>query len=129
RRLAADEHAVHLYASRWDAAALPKTLQYHAVPATRSPRFLRPWFFASSCLKALRGSRHDVTIGFDKIWGLDVLYPQGGLYLATMDHNLLKYARPSVRGVVRTLKAFDLTHHSYAALERRQYLGTDHTLV
>src|SRR5688572_218893 len=107
RRLAADGHAVHLYATRWDAAALPADLRYRPVRVARCPRFLRPWFFGAACLKALRGARHDVTIGFDKVWGLDVLYPQGGLYRATAEHNLLKYERPLVRGLVRGLKALD----------------------
>jgi UDP-glucose:(heptosyl)LPS alpha-1,3-glucosyltransferase len=122
RRLSADGHAVHLYASRWDAAALPATLRYHHVRTARCPRFLRPWFFAAACLKTLEESRHDVTVGFDKIWGLDVLYPQGGLYAATAEHNLLKYPRPLVRGLVRGLKALDPAHLSFLALERRQYL-------
>src|SRR6267154_806194 len=29
RRLARDGHAVHLYACRWDPAALPSSMQYH----------------------------------------------------------------------------------------------------
>jgi UDP-glucose:(heptosyl)LPS alpha-1,3-glucosyltransferase len=87
----------------------------------RCPRFLRPWFFAAACHRALRGSGHQVTIGFDKIWGLDVLYPQGGLYAATAEHNLLKYRRPAVRRLVRMLKTVDPAHRSFLTLERRQY--------
>src|SRR5262249_15319920 len=123
RRLAADGHEVHLYARRWDTAALPVSLHYHPVPVPRCPRFLRPWFFAAACHRALRGAAHQVTVGFDKMWGLDVLYPQGGLYAATAEHNLLKYRWPWVRTLMRALKTIDPAHRSFLALERRQYRG------
>jgi UDP-glucose:(heptosyl)LPS alpha-1,3-glucosyltransferase len=129
RRLARDGHAVHLYATRWDEAALPAALRYHQVRVSSCPRFLRPWYFASACLRTLEGARHDVTIGFDKIWGMDVLYPQGGLYQATSDHNMLKYAAPWARQLVKGLKLFDPAHHSFAALERRQYLKSGQPIV
>jgi UDP-glucose:(heptosyl)LPS alpha-1,3-glucosyltransferase len=120
-RLAADGHEVHLYASRWDAASLPGSLHFHRVAVPRCPRFLRPWFFAAACHRALDEAAQQVTIGFDKIWGLDVLYPQGGLYAATAEHNLLKYRRPFVRNLVRALKTFDPAHRSFLLLESRQY--------
>src|SRR5262249_14741215 len=91
RRLAADGHEVHLYASRWDTAALPANLRYHRVQIARRPRFLRPWYFSAACHQHLAGADHEVTVGFDKISGLDVLYPQGGLHAACADYNLLKY--------------------------------------
>lgn len=121
RRLAADGHAVHLYARSWDAAALPEAMTYHKVQVPRFPRFLRPWFFSAACNKALKKADHQVTIGFDKIVGMDVLYPQGGLYAATADHNLLKHRGRFTRGLVRLLKAFDPAHRSFLALERRGY--------
>ena len=31
RRLLADRHQVHVYASRWDEQALPAGIQYHAI--------------------------------------------------------------------------------------------------
>src|SRR5579872_2135721 len=80
RRLVADGHEVHLYARRWDASALPDALHIHRVQVPRVPRFLRPWCFGAYCHRALATARHQVTVGFDKIAGLDVLYPQGGLY-------------------------------------------------
>ena len=129
RRLAADGHDVHLYACRWDAAALPERLQVHPVRYMPCPRFVRPWFFSRACAKALRGNDHQVTIGFDKIIGMDVLYPQGGLHVATARHNLLKYRNPMARGLLRFLKMFDAAHLSYCALEKRQYLGEKRPLV
>src|SRR4051812_30541962 len=81
RRLVADGHQVHLYAGRWDADALPAGLHYHTVRISPTPRFFRPWAFGAACLRALDRADHDVAIGFDKVWGVDVLYPQGGLYL------------------------------------------------
>jgi UDP-glucose:(heptosyl)LPS alpha-1,3-glucosyltransferase len=123
RRLALDGHDVHLYACRWDAAALPGSTHYHKVAVPRHPRFLRPWYFNAACRRLLAQAGHDVTIGFDKISGLDVLYPQGGLYAATAEHNLLKYRSRLARRVVRALKAVDPAHHSFLALERAQYRG------
>jgi UDP-glucose:(heptosyl)LPS alpha-1,3-glucosyltransferase len=121
RRLVADGHQVHLYACRWDPAALPANLHYHRVVVPRYPRFLRPWYFSAACQRSLALARHDVTVGFDKISGVDVLYPQGGLYAACADYNLLKYRHPLVRQIVRMLKVFDPAHHSFLALERAQY--------
>jgi UDP-glucose:(heptosyl)LPS alpha-1,3-glucosyltransferase len=123
RRLLADRHEVHLYACRWDDKALPPGLQYHALPVLHGPRFLRPWRFGGHCLQALRHARHDVSVGFDKTWGQDVLYPQGGLHVASVAHNFHKYSGPIVRKVVQFGKYLDLAHWSFSRLERRQYLG------
>jgi UDP-glucose:(heptosyl)LPS alpha-1,3-glucosyltransferase len=129
RRLVADGHAVHLYACRWDAAALPAALQYHALSVPRGPRFLRPWRFGAACLRAMRGAEHDVSIGFDKTWGQDLLYPQGGLHAASAAHNLHKYRSRWVRRLARWVKRLDLAHWSFSWLERRQYQGPRSPLV
>jgi UDP-glucose:(heptosyl)LPS alpha-1,3-glucosyltransferase len=93
------------------------------------PRFLRPWSFGRHCERALRDAGHDVSLGFDKTWGQDVLYPQGGLHAASAEHNLRKYARPGMRRLARAIKALDLAHWSFSRLERRQYLGVHRPLV
>ena len=49
RRLALDGHQIHLYASRWDASALPTSVIFHQVDLPWSPRFMRPWSFGSAC--------------------------------------------------------------------------------
>jgi UDP-glucose:(heptosyl)LPS alpha-1,3-glucosyltransferase len=121
RRLVADGHEVHLYARRWDASALPTGLPIHRVAVPRVPRFLRPWVFGAVCRRAVASAQHPVSVGFDKISGLDVLYPQGGLYAATAAHNLLKYPRPLLRRLARVLKSIDPSHLSFLALERHQY--------
>jgi UDP-glucose:(heptosyl)LPS alpha-1,3-glucosyltransferase len=129
RRLAADGHNVHLYASSWDESALPSAVHYHALPVPRGPRFLRPWRFAAACAKVLRTERHQVSIGFNKTWGQDILYPQGGLHAASAACNLRKYRTPFMRGLARVIKALDLGHRSFSLLERRQYLGPDRPLI
>ena len=121
RRLVADGHEVHLYARRWDASALPEALHIHRVTVPRVPRFLRPWYFGAVCQRALASAGHQVTVGFDKIAGLDVLYPQGGLYAANVDYNLRKYRSPLARRLARWLKALDPSHRSFLALDRYQY--------
>jgi UDP-glucose:(heptosyl)LPS alpha-1,3-glucosyltransferase len=129
RRLVADGHEVHLYACRWDAAALPPATVYHALPAPRGPRFWRPWRFAAACARALAKARHHVSIGFDKTWGQDVLYPQGGLHAASAAHNLLKYRGRWTRRLARLAKGLDLAHRSYLRLERRQYCVPPRPLI
>ena len=128
-RLVADGHEVHLYARRWDVHALPEGVCCHRVAIPRTPRFLRPWRFGAACLRALEGAGHQVTIGFDKTWGLDVLYPQGGLHIVAARNNLLKYRSRLARVALRLLKLIDPAHLSYCALEKRQYLGKKRPLV
>jgi UDP-glucose:(heptosyl)LPS alpha-1,3-glucosyltransferase len=124
RRLLADRHAVHIYACRWDEQALPRGIEFHPIPAAPwSPRFVKPWRFGRRCLQAMSDRRHDVTMGFDKTWGLDVLYPQGGLHAACSEYNLRKHANPFLRRLAGLVKWFDVAHWSYSLLERRQYLG------
>jgi UDP-glucose:(heptosyl)LPS alpha-1,3-glucosyltransferase len=129
RRLALDGHEVHLYACRWDEASLPQQLRYHRLSPPNGVRFVRPWQFAAACARALANASHDVTVGFDKTWGQDVLYPQGGLHVATIDHNLLKYRNPLTRSAMRVLKMLDPANWSFRALERRQYLRTPRPIL
>ena len=129
RRLAQDGHTLHLYASRWDEAKLPKGMRFHRVAVSNWPRSLRPWRFGSAVLKALEGQDHDATIGFDKTWGLDILYPQGGLYAASAEQNIRKEPTPARRDFMRMVKKFDLAHQSFLAIERKQYLGQRGSLV
>ncbi len=129
RRLVADGHIVHLYACYWDDAALPKEMIYQQLSVPHGPRFLRPWRFGAACESALRNSRHDVSVGFDKTWGQDVLYPQGGLHAASAEHNLRKHASPVMRRLAWLAKRLDLAHWSFSALERRQYTGPGKPLV
>src|SRR6476619_4908775 len=77
RRLVAERHEVHLFSCRWDELSLPPGLHYHRLPPPGGPRFLRPWAFAAACRRALRAADAEiVSIGFDKTWGQDILYPQ-----------------------------------------------------
>jgi UDP-glucose:(heptosyl)LPS alpha-1,3-glucosyltransferase len=122
RRLARDGHAVHLFACRWDATALPANTIYHELPRPTGPRFLRPWRFGRSCLEALAKHPVDVSIGFDKTWGQDILYPQGGVHSASRAHNLLKHPPGLLRNSAKAARVFDLAGYSFARLERHQYL-------
>jgi UDP-glucose:(heptosyl)LPS alpha-1,3-glucosyltransferase len=127
--LVADNHRVHLYASSWDADALPRTIHFHRLPSTFGPRFARPWQFGHSCLTALSTGNHDVSIGFNKTWGQDVLYPQGGLHVASAEHNLHKHRTSLKRRLARLVQQLDWAQRSYRLLERRQYLGPHHPLI
>jgi UDP-glucose:(heptosyl)LPS alpha-1,3-glucosyltransferase len=129
RRLSRDGHAVHLYACRWDANALPPATHYHRLPTPHGPRFLRPWRFAEACEAELTKRRHDVTLGFDKTWGQDILYPQGGLHVASTAQNILKHPPGPGRFLARLLKSIDPAARSFARLERKQYLGPRRPLI
>jgi UDP-glucose:(heptosyl)LPS alpha-1,3-glucosyltransferase len=128
RRLAADGHAVHLFAGEWDADALPPGIQYHRLPLPRGPRWLRPWRFGASLVKALADFPELVSMGFNRTWGQDVQYPLAGLHLASVDGNHCKYANPFMRGVARLVRSFDLAHWSFRFVEHRQYV-TNHPLI
>ena len=129
RRLARDSHSIHLYACRWDVNSLPAATHYHRLEIPNGPRFLRPWRFGAACERALANHSHDVTIGFDKTWGQDILYPQGGLHAASAAHNLLKFPHAFSRSVAALGKWLDVAAWSFARLERKQYLGPKRPLV
>ncbi|CAN5625906.1 glycosyltransferase family 4 protein [soil metagenome] len=121
RRLARDGHRVHLVASIWDTTALPAATHYHRIEPVKGPRFLRPWRFAAACEARLKSIQPDVSLGFDKTWGQDILYPQGGLHAATAWHNRLKQTSTAARVASDIGKFFDLANRSYHRLERKQY--------
>jgi UDP-glucose:(heptosyl)LPS alpha-1,3-glucosyltransferase len=129
RRLARDGHGVHLYAARWDASALPASTHFHRIDVPSGPRFLRPWRFSAACAEALARAHHDVSIGFDKTWGQDILYPQGGLHAASAEHNLLKFSGRVSRAMAALGKWLDPSAWSFARLERKQYLGEHQPLI
>ncbi len=129
RRLARDGHGVHLYASTWDTTALPASTHYHRIERVRGPRALRPWRFAAAVEKALEREKPDVSIGFDKTWGQDILYPQGGLHAATVWHNRLKHPPGWRRQVAAAAKACDPANISYRMLESKQYFGAKRPLI
>jgi UDP-glucose:(heptosyl)LPS alpha-1,3-glucosyltransferase len=123
RKLCQDGHTVHLYACQWDATALPPLLHYHRIPAVHGPRSMKPWTFAQAVLDAMKTHKHDVTIGFDKTYGQDILYPQGGLHVASAHQNTLKYRPGLKRWWARLVKKWDPASRSFQKLERRQYLS------
>jgi UDP-glucose:(heptosyl)LPS alpha-1,3-glucosyltransferase len=91
------------------------------MPQFKGPRFLRPWLFGRACLDAMARSEHDVTVGFDKTWGQDVLYPQGGLHVASAEHNLQKHRTAAARLFASVAKRVDPAANAFRLLERRQY--------
>jgi UDP-glucose:(heptosyl)LPS alpha-1,3-glucosyltransferase len=129
RRLSAEGHEVHLYACRWDAAALPDAVRAHPIPAPHGPRFLRPWRFGAACRVALDRHKPQVSIGFDKTFSTDIYYPLGGLQPASAAGNRRKFRAAWRRAAARAAQALDLAHHSFARLERRHLLGPNPPLL
>lgn len=121
RRLVADGHDVHLFACEWDADALPARLQTHKVALPPLPRFVRPWWFSRACRRLIDRTGLDVSVGFDKIAGVDVYYPQGGMYEASVAMSLGKHPSPLLRHLLLSLKWLEPAHVSYLLLEREQY--------
>jgi UDP-glucose:(heptosyl)LPS alpha-1,3-glucosyltransferase len=129
RHLVSDGHAVHLFASKFDAEAFPREVMHHLLPPSTGLRFLRPWQFAKACHTALQQHQFDVTVGFIKTWGQDVLMPQGGFHAASAEHNISKHRSTLVRGFVRLLHAIDPKQWSFRALERKQLFDFPSILV
>jgi UDP-glucose:(heptosyl)LPS alpha-1,3-glucosyltransferase len=124
RHLDAAGHEIHVVACRWDAAALPKATRYQELASPRGLRCYRPWSFARACLDVLARDHFDLSIGFNKTWGQDILMPLAGLHLATLEGNLRRHASSWQRHLARAIKAIDLASWSYAWLEKRQYLAS-----
>lgn len=121
RRLVADGHQVCLFACQWDAEALPSRLHVQRVQLPPLPRFLRPWWFSRACRQRVQEGDFDVSVGFDKIAGVDVYYPQGGMYEASVALSLGKHRSWWIRRLLRSLKWLEPAHFSYLMLERAQY--------
>ncbi|MFQ3592365.1 MAG: glycosyltransferase family 4 protein [Gemmataceae bacterium] len=117
-RLVADGHEVHLYARRWDPTALPAGLIYHPVEVSARVRVWRQWGFSRAVARLLRQSNQDISIGFDKVAGVDVLYPQAGVHEMAIEASLRKYRSPLLRGIVRAVRWLDPAEWSFWALER-----------
>lgn len=123
RRLDADGHEIHLYAAQWDAEALPSSLRVHPIREKTWPRILRPWRFSHECEKVTREGRHDLTLGFDKVGGVDVVYPQAGLYVATVLHSLARFQPGPGRVLATAVRLLDPTFWSFRQFERWHYLA------
>jgi UDP-glucose:(heptosyl)LPS alpha-1,3-glucosyltransferase len=129
RRLAGEGHEVHLFACRWDDRALPRQMVFHQLAVPPGPRCARPWLFGTVCAAALREHPNLVSIGFDKTWGQDILYPLGGLHVASAEHNLRKYRSPVLGSLAKIAKLLDPAAWAFRRLEQRQYLGPDRPLI
>ena len=117
-RLLDDGHDVRLYARRWDAPALPTGLAIHPVPSSARPRLLRQWNFSRALRRLLAASDHDVSLAFDKVAGVDVLYPLAGAHPATIEASLRKYSWGAMRGLMRLARWLDPADWSFCAVER-----------
>jgi UDP-glucose:(heptosyl)LPS alpha-1,3-glucosyltransferase len=129
RRLSGDGHTVHLYASSWDDSALPREVIIHSIPEKGWPRFLRPWRFSRACRDAMIDMPYDLSIGFDKMAGVDVLYPQGGLHSGATHQGLLKHRNALIRSLMTAVRGVDPAQLSFRAFERRQYLGRNRPFI
>jgi UDP-glucose:(heptosyl)LPS alpha-1,3-glucosyltransferase len=121
RRLCKDGHQVHLFASRWDAASLPEQLIVHALPDYAHPRVLRPWRFSATVAQELAREKYDLSLGFDKVIGVDVQFPQGGVYSASVEFGRRRFSLAWQRRLSQALRLCTPAHWSMRWLEERQY--------
>lgn len=128
-RLCRDGHDVHLICSRHDAGALPAAVKAHVVPDFAWPRILRPWRFSAACREALARERFDLSIGFDKVAGVDVLYPLGGLHQASIECSRGRFAAGWMRWLAGVFRRLDPSHISMSAFERGQYLSSPRPFI
>jgi UDP-glucose:(heptosyl)LPS alpha-1,3-glucosyltransferase len=129
RRLAAAGHKVHLFATRWDAAAIPASVRCHAVAPAPGRRPQRPVRFSEALAAALDGQPVDVSIGFDKVAGTDVYYPLGGLHVASARHNLLKHPPGLSRALARLVQRLDPAQRAFRRFERELLTGANRPLL
>ena len=120
RQLISQGHEVHLYAAVIDEQAFPEEAHRHLLPPVRGIRWLRPWRFARACYAAMQQQSFDVTVGFIKTWGQDVLMYQGGFHLASAENNINKHPLRLTRLLITLKNYIDPKHWSYRMLERRQ---------
>jgi UDP-glucose:(heptosyl)LPS alpha-1,3-glucosyltransferase len=118
-RFVADGHQVQLFVGAIDAAAFPATAIIHRVPRAGGPRWLRPWRFGARCAAAMQQVPHDVSLGFGRTLGQDVVFLQGGWHAASAAMNLAKHRGWLARTVARTLRLVDPAYWSHRWLERR----------
>jgi UDP-glucose:(heptosyl)LPS alpha-1,3-glucosyltransferase len=117
-RLVADGHEVHLYARRWDETALPVGIVYHPIAVSSRLRVWRQWGFSRACAAQLRMADHDISIGFDKVAGVDILYPQAGVHEMAIEASLRKHRSELIRKMARFVRWLDPAEWSFWALER-----------
>jgi UDP-glucose:(heptosyl)LPS alpha-1,3-glucosyltransferase len=117
RRLVAAGHEVHLYAAKWDGAALPTSLTIHPLRDSRGTRRSRPWQFSAKLMAELAKDRPQVSMGFDKVLGTDVYYPLGGLQIASAAHNLFKQPTRWKRWLAQVVQSYDPAQRSFLQLE------------
>ncbi|MGE3805387.1 MAG: glycosyltransferase family 4 protein [Gemmataceae bacterium] len=122
RRLVRDGHEVQWHAWTWNAQKVPDKVQCFRVRGPDAPwRYRRPWLFGTACLRSLRAVPHDVSMGFDKTWGQDILFPQGGLYRETALGNRRVPRTALGRLLVKCQQWTDPAYWSFLRLEQRQY--------
>ena len=129
RRLARDDHELHLYGVAADPNALPPNLVFHPIAASKGPRFLKLWRFAAECERVLAGTDYDVVVGLTHTWRQDVLIPQGGLPTINARFNLQKYVDPITRGLSWLGQRLSPMHWSLAQIEHKTYVQAPPPLV
>jgi UDP-glucose:(heptosyl)LPS alpha-1,3-glucosyltransferase len=122
RRLVARGHDVSLFASEWDAGALPGEVRIVKVEAKGWTRAGRIWSFARDSEIALKADSHDCSIGFINTWHQDILIPQGGVHQGSLEANAQRFPGTCSRAIYIVFKRLNPKWWGlYRPIERRQY--------
>lgn len=113
RRLLADGHEVHVFAS--EAHEPPAGVRLHSV---------RPFHYDSS-RAAVRAADLDVVVGTGKSGGMNVFQPHSGTIPGNLARSEAMIRPAALRTVHRALRRINPRHRRILSIERRQYAQSD----
>lgn len=105
KALAQRGHKITLYVINQE-IPLPKEIEIKKISVPKFPLWLRFLAFAYFAGKEIKKSSYDVSIGFGKVWGLDVVRPSGGCHRAYEERmQVIQLQRSSFSAILKRVKS------------------------
>jgi UDP-glucose:(heptosyl)LPS alpha-1,3-glucosyltransferase len=116
-------HSVDLLAETCAGDLKRAGVTWRRVPAIGHTSLGRLWNFAIQCETAVSSAQpaYDCSIGLINTWGQDILIPQGGVRVASLEANAARFKHAFARSIYRMAKRSNLKWWVYRAIEARQY--------
>jgi UDP-glucose:(heptosyl)LPS alpha-1,3-glucosyltransferase len=114
-------HGVDLYAESWREGSLPPEVRCVRVGAEGRTKTARIRSFARNSETALEAASYDCTVGLINTWHHDVIIPQGGVHLGSLEANARRFPAGYRRTLYRLGKMANPKFWTYQAIERKQY--------